>query len=288
MQCLHPIHLKQDDAPDRIVPCGHCAACLVRLRQEWTYRLREELRVSKDAFFVTLTYDNEHLPIKEFIEQDTSAVFYDACVSKEDVQKFNKRLRKKLSKDGYKTRFYLISEYGPRTLRPHYHGVYFFRDSIDRDYFSDCVSRSWQSPNICVDYVNDERIKYVTEYCLTRKNIPDHLEPNFRIMSNRPGIGYDYVDKMRNWHLADDSRFYAPDYSGNKCNLPRYYREKIYPKEVIENHSALLSSSRLDELNKLFESKGFNYEKWLLDEKAKQKDYEQRTSRFLDKKLKKL
>lgn len=287
-QCLYPIHLRQDNAHDRIVPCGRCAACLVRLRQEWTYRLREELKVSKDAYFLTLTYDNQNLPIHEYIESDTGAMYYDACVSKEDVQKFNKRLRKRFDKDGIKFRFYVISEYGPRTMRPHYHGIYFFKDLVDRDKFDDYVSKSWPSPNICVDVVTDERIKYVTEYCLTRKDIPDHLVPNFRIMSNRPGIGADYVDKMRDWHLADKSRFYAPGYSGDRCNLPRYYKTKIYDNETIAEHTAIIESEHLNKYKQLFEQRDFDYNKWIEDSREFAKDYEKRTSRFLDKKLKKL
>lgn len=43
-------------------------------------------------------------------------------VRKEDVQKWLKRGRKRLNKE---IKYFITSEYGPRTLRPHYHGVIF-------------------------------------------------------------------------------------------------------------------------------------------------------------------
>lgn len=288
-KCLTPLHIPdQSTGRERIVPCGRCDACLVRMRQEWTYRLREEERHCKCSFFITLTYDNENLPIREFVEEDTGAVFYDACNNKKDIQDFNKRLRKRLASEGVKTRFYLISEYGPNTQRPHYHGIYFLDTVLDKDTFSDFVADSWNSPNISVSEVTDSRIKYVTEYCLVRKDIPDYLEPNFRLMSRNPGIGAAYIDKMKSWHLADEKRFYAPGYNGDRCNLPRYYRDKIYPKEVREEHAARLEQEAQEEAIAIVSAPDFDVEKWREEQRQKHIDYHKRVTRFLNKKSKQL
>lgn len=271
-----------------MVPCGRCDACLVRLRQEWTYRLREEERICADSYFITLTYSNENLPIREYVEEDTGACFYDASVNKRDVQLFNKRFRKELSKLGIRTRFYLISEYGPRTQRPHYHGIYFLDSVSDKDTIRDIVAKCWSSPNITVAEVTEERIKYVTEYCLVRHDIPDYLEPNFRLMSRNPGIGANYVDKMKRWHLADDSRMFCPDYEGNRCNMPRYYREKIYDKETLDLRAAELSLQAQNEELELAKSLDFDYAKIQEHMAAVRKTYHDRVYRYLNKKQKHL
>lgn len=288
--CLKPLHLKTEDGHERVVPCGRCNACLVRSRMEWSLRLQEEARVSKDSYFITLTYDNDHLPILECVEPDTGACFYCGVVDKKDVQNFNKRFRKYLETHfNTKTRFYLISEYGPQTLRPHYHGIYFMDSILSPDDVLAAVASCWPSPNVTVDCVTDERIRYVTEYALTRKDIPSYLVPNFRLMSNRPGLGAAYVGRMSKWHLADvANRFYSPSQDGHKVSMPRYYRNKIYDKETLEERSEDLSAARLQEEILRKSSPDFDPVKDELDRRAFIEDYNRRTNFFLNKKAKKL
>ena len=113
MQCLQPITLKNPAKiktnPSLTVPCGKCAACLSRRRDDWSFRLNEELKQSTSANFVTLTYEDEKCPYKSF--------------RKEDIQLFIKRLRKSL--EFTKIKYFISSEYGFRTHRPHYHMIIF-------------------------------------------------------------------------------------------------------------------------------------------------------------------
>ena len=57
--------------------------------------------------FVTLTYDDEHLP-------------GDQCLDHRDFQLFMKRLRKR-----FPSRFFMCGEYGGLNGRPHYHSILF-------------------------------------------------------------------------------------------------------------------------------------------------------------------
>ena len=100
-----------------VVPCGKCPACLANQRSEWIFRLQQEYLVSSFSIFVTLTYDDEHVPL-------------DFSVNKRDVQLFHKRLRKHFPSADL--RYYLVSEYGDHTFRPHYHGLYFFKAILPR------------------------------------------------------------------------------------------------------------------------------------------------------------
>lgn len=77
MQCYRMITLKTG----LVVPCGKCPACLANQRQEWVFRLKQEYLASNFAIFVTLTYNDENVPL-------------DFSVNKKDVQDFHKRLRK--------------------------------------------------------------------------------------------------------------------------------------------------------------------------------------------------
>ena len=80
---------------------------MARKRQQWAFRLQQELKVSSSSHFVTLTYNEENL---------TKSKDGIPIVSKRDIQLFIKRLRKALP--SYKLRYFLVSEYGPTTLRP--------------------------------------------------------------------------------------------------------------------------------------------------------------------------
>lgn len=108
-----------------IVPCGKCAVCAHTRLNDIAARCQLETYTSKcSPLFVTLTYDDAHLPA-------------DKSVSIDDIQKFLKRLRINLNRffsheeivDGKRKmipakislRYIYCSEYTPTTQRPHYH-----------------------------------------------------------------------------------------------------------------------------------------------------------------------
>lgn len=45
------------------VPCGHCYECLLQYQNSWKIRMIEEAKVWKRAYFFTLTYAPENLPL---------------------------------------------------------------------------------------------------------------------------------------------------------------------------------------------------------------------------------
>lgn len=86
----------------------------------------------------------EYLPS---IEGDFCPTHF-ASVCKKDVQNFIKRLRFHLSNlnidsDEKKVRYYVCSEYGPSTYRPHYHGILFFDNEVIAGAIKDCILKSW-------------------------------------------------------------------------------------------------------------------------------------------------
>lgn len=92
------------------VPCGKCDACKKRyigsLRQRARFACEE---CDTDVLFVTLSYNNDHLPA--------------GCLpSMRDVQLFKKRLSELCrSRYGVNLKYFVCSEIGSKTGRPHYH-----------------------------------------------------------------------------------------------------------------------------------------------------------------------
>lgn len=229
MECLSPITIRRPGSDKRndyiTVPCGKCAACLSRKRQQWSFRLEQELKSARTAHFITLTYDEQHLP---YNENNIPSV------SKDDVQKFIKRLRKCVP--DARIRYYLVSEYGSDYHRPHYHFLLFdFPEYVD---VYGAVMLAWDKGMIHIGSVTPQSINYCAKYCITKPWYPENATPTFAVMSRRPGIGAGYLtDAMKEWHAGDSGdRYYAVKPDGIKVALPRYYQEKLFSPESREHH----------------------------------------------------
>lgn len=68
------------------LPCGQCIGCRLARSREWAIRCTHEAFMFDDKCFITLTYDNEHLPYSE------SGL---PTLHREDLTLFLKRLRKR-------------------------------------------------------------------------------------------------------------------------------------------------------------------------------------------------
>ena len=181
-------------------------------RQEWIFRLQQEFKVSELAIFVTLTYDEQHVP-------------FDLSVNKRDVQLFHKRLRKHFpAKD---LRFYVVSEYGDHTQRPHYHGLYFFKSRHDLDFIYKTFTESWKNGFLKFGNVEEGSIVYCTKYCLKHNSTPPGRTKTFRLVSKmNGGLGVNYLDKMSDYHLSNEQFSYVSE-NGKTCRMPRYYRLQL-------------------------------------------------------------
>uniref|UniRef100_A0AAU8B6Y1 Replication initiator protein n=1 Tax=Dulem virus 240 TaxID=3145717 RepID=A0AAU8B6Y1_9VIRU len=101
------------------VPCGHCAECL-RLKQSYLIqRFREQCK-GYFAIFITLTYQDSMIP---FIDDSNGERHYYADFR--DVQLMFKRIRKDHLFPEFK--YFLTSEFGGTTHRPHFHAIIFVK-----------------------------------------------------------------------------------------------------------------------------------------------------------------
>ena len=202
------------------VPCGQCIACRIAKRKEWSLRLLHESSYWDDKSFVTLTYDDDHMP-----EHGT--------ISKMELQKFVKRLRKNLN--GRRIKYFACGEYGDSSQRPHYHiillGVGLKHE--DKQVVKDCWRYcDWTNRSISRNsfgLVEPDSIRYVAQY-VDKKYVGDlaseiyhktNREVPFKICSQ--GIGLRYA--LENKSQIDNLGYIT--HKGVKNSIPRYYIKKL-------------------------------------------------------------
>lgn len=173
-----------------IIPCGQCAGCLCDKANDWSTRCYLESTLHKKNCFVTLTYNNEHLPKNR-------------SLCKEDIQKFFKKLRHEQKEP---IKYLLSGEYGPTTLRPHYHAAIFnykpndlkfykYNSNNDMLFTSERLSKIWGKGYVIIGDLNYKTAAYVARYVLKKAyginkewNTKRGRIPEFNLSSRRPAI----------------------------------------------------------------------------------------------------
>lgn len=207
-----------------LVPCGKCPQCVRRRQRDWKVRVMAEHKAYgyRGCFFVTLTFDDEHLlrhwrgegPFRitqKFSDYDLSRI----------VRLFLERIRKKT---GRSVRHIFIPEFGDpvkHTGRLHLHGL-LFGCTLTRDDLLSC----WSNGHIHVHYYCDARTSgYITKY-ITK----DLSNPTPVFVS--PGIGSclansatrKFAEKILRG-VSVDTRL---DFNGFKYGMPLYIYNKIF------------------------------------------------------------
>jgi hypothetical protein len=221
------------------IPCNGCIGCRIDRSRQWTLRLMHESKLHELKCFLTLTYDDLHLPPN-------------GSLVKKHVQDFLKRLRKRHAKEnaGAKLRYYLCGEYGDLSDRPHYHIILFgahFADQRphskgsqgDQLFTSKSLDKIWSYGACYIGSVTEQSCGYVSRYIMkkiTGDRAENHyrrvdpttgeiydLLPEYNDMSRRPGIGLDFFKK----HHKD---FYPRDTAvmqGKQFPVPKYYDRQL-------------------------------------------------------------
>ncbi|AXH73200.1 MAG: replication initiator protein [Microviridae sp.] len=243
MKCASPMSIPRPKglgSTDRItVPCGQCIACLLNKQQYWVIRLTEQQKSSETSHFITLTYDDENLPIDDFGGGHTH---------KNDVQLFLKRLRKYCKKTGIK--YFITAEYGDTTNRPHYHGIFFNLPFHNGNLYykrkaEKILTNVWKNGVVDVEPCTPKTISYVTKYVVNNNKYPEDKLPTFNLISK--GIGKSYLTaEIKKYHLKTKN-FHYTTLDGGKRSLPRYYKEKIFSKMEIQLNSKKIQKLSDDE-----------------------------------------
>lgn len=264
MACFSPVHAHR--LPDgRVVmvgsskiytlelPCGQCIGCRLRRSAVWAMRCMHESSQYSDNCFITLTYNNDNIPLNRSLDYT-------------HFQKFMRRLRKRF-KDT-KVRFYMCGEYGDNLGRPHFHAILFNLDFPDKRlwkvsptghhlYISDMLAELWPFGYSSIGNVTFESAAYVARYCVSKRTGKGAVHwysyvdldtgeyitrvPEFNKMSLKPGIGYAWLDQFYSDVYPRDGVLV----NGKMTKPPRYY-DKVYEKHFPEIFDKVKDKRLLD------------------------------------------
>lgn len=223
------------------IPCGQCIGCRIQYSKIWANRcVCESLSYPDELnWFVTLTYDPEHVPYG-----NKGAL----TLRPDDLSAWMKRLRRKMDYLGIQSegiRFFACGEYGGQTLRPHYHVLLFntpltTTKVVARNNRGDCfyecpeILDTWHDGHVAVGHFNWLTAAYTARYVLKKqkgfgKVVYDELgiEPEFTRMSRRPGIGLDYFTENYEDIYEHDNIILPPvDGRKNIVKPPKYFDAK--------------------------------------------------------------
>lgn len=192
-------------------------------------RMIHELDSFDCAVFITLTYDDEHLP------ENASLVV-------SDLQKYIKRVRKECDKIGRRIRYFACGEYGDRYGRPHYHAIIFGLSQSKSDKV--IMDSKWPYGRVYYGSAEPDSIRYVAQYIdkkfsgdLAKAEYEDKKRQTvFRIASL--GLGRDYILKNRE---QIESLGYCT-VRGVMHSLPRYYLNKLGIDPVLYREQAKIKA----------------------------------------------
>lgn len=237
------------------IPCGQCAECRLQRSRQWANRCMLELPYHNQSWFITLTYDDEHIPKSECITEDGEYI-ENGTLRKKDLSDFMKRLRRAYeyhTDNENKLRFFGCGEYGSKTMRPHFHVIVFglelppgdllfykrnFRG--DNYYNSKLVSSCWKNGFSVLGDVSWESCAYVARYIMKKHLGKDsdfyeryNIAPEFTLMSRRPGIAKQYYEDHKD-ELFNNDFVSVPTNDGSKRIYPPQYFEKLFEMDFPE------------------------------------------------------
>lgn len=264
--CVNPYIATRKDGTPVPVPCGKCLECRKQYQNEWIFRLSQEAKRSVCSCFVTLTYDDDHLPTQ--VDPETGEI--KSVVCKRDFQLFMKRLRKIGGDLLAGTRYFAIGEYGARFNRAHMHAIIICPSITYASELDALVKKAWTAGFSLTKRATMNCYHYVCKY-MNKIDLRDHLVPPFRLYSRSIGLNF-LSQKMIDYYLSTFDRTCINGKA--RIGLPRYYQRKLDDisyskcvgfKETGLNYSMMREEIKVVEGTKYFYFKDFteNYHKYL-------------------------
>jgi len=234
------------------VRCGQCIGCKLDHSLMWASRSMHESRSHVENSFITLTFNDEHMPESR-------------SVHKAPIQLFFKRLREKIAPK--KIKYLCCGEYSPKKTRPigpfnpweymsegqrpHYHAIVFNHAFLDKKlwsvrndiniYTSDILTDIWGQGFCTIGDVTYESAAYVARYSLKKLNgkqseTPDEITGLLPYERTNEYTGYIQTVEKERFHMSNgigmeffnkySSDIYPADHvivNGHETRPPRYY-----------------------------------------------------------------
>lgn len=238
------------------LPCGRCIGCRIDKSRDWAVRSYHESSLFNYNSFITLTYDENHIPENNNLVKD-------------EISKFMKEIRRDIkgidivsgAKNPYPIRYFGCGEYGENFSRPHYHICLFNYDFLDRYYWakingnkyyrSETLEKYWIKGISLISDFTFKTAAYVARY-ITKKIGGDKAKVHYAIVEEESGEikGYrnkEYVAMSRmpgignRWIKKYNQEVYNKDYvvvDGKIYSTPAYY-DKVYETLNPEHYRAV-------------------------------------------------
>lgn len=202
------------------VPCGKCSECRATYHNSILQRAIVE-SMSSYIYFITLTYDNAHIPS---IEIDGEKFLY---ADYDHIQNMFKRFRNLDNIDGREFRYLTVNEYGDKKHRPHFH-ILLFVAKLDGDnettphFIQDVLFKSL-GPLFSINVGTRKNPKYERLFTYKFKYTSQGPKTNYFVKYVEPSEFYKYVSSQ----VIDESYVKTVRYLIGYINKPSKYEQKI-------------------------------------------------------------
>lgn len=195
-------------------------------------------------------FGNVSVPIKEVPDNEldwlhrTSSQRH-GIVNRHDVICFIKRLniyfRRKYGILQNAFRFFVASEYGPSTFRPHYHGIFFTNSALVAQNLYAALCACWKNGFIDFSSLNSSSkcLSYITKYVSSNSCYPKIFSTKiikpFVLYSRCPSLGFVYPGsethkKIVNTILQHRNNGHDQGFLYFVSCLPLYVKTSLFPK----------------------------------------------------------
>lgn len=253
------------------IPCQKCWACQLNYSAEWATRIMLEAKKYETNFFITLTYDDEHVPILSKIEYQEEYKAHGEILETNEIKiendgtwkyslvpdhmkTFLNSLRKHFERNGHTgVKYFYCGEYGSTTERPHYHIILincpldinkFYDTHIDTNYKAHWKSHElekyWSKGMIDIAELEWSCAAYVARYCTKKLDFTQDKRiylnegrlPEFIRMSK--GIGFDYYEENKD-KIYENDELIMKTVKGNTGSIkpPKAFDRKFKEKDPI-------------------------------------------------------
>lgn len=259
-----------------ILPCGKCIGCKLEYSREWANRGYLEAKCWKQNWFVTITYDEDHLTIQEETTDENEITWtnegdWNGTLVPKELTQFIKNIRQIMKRE-YKEdgiRFMACGEYGEEGERPHYHIIFFNLNLPPETFYNPkiinketywqntIIERAWGKGIINISEASWNNIAYTARYITKKINGTgsDELykskgqEKEFFRVSRMPGIGQPYYEKHKEQIYKNDEIIVKNRQGIISCKPPKYFDE-LYEKENPEHFKQIKEKRKKEQKNK--------------------------------------
>lgn len=266
-----------------IIPCGKCIGCYLENARDKAVQLSLEQKNPKykknEIWFITLTYEDEFLPIHTYVDEVTGEVFSGASLQLRDLQNWIKKIRD--NHPNKNIRYMAAREYGSNTLRPHYHVIVFglpldeklfvkvgnntngdalwTTPQLDNIKSRDCwtvrrpigdrTAPLYRAGNVTVGEVTFQSISYVARYTMKKANKTYDSEWWYKSqgldlegISQSQDLGKWYYDEHKHEIYKND---YVPilGKNGSFSKPPKSF-DRLYKKEFPEKYEEVIKKRK--------------------------------------------